>query len=81
MLRVKLGGHLMSEAGGVTEFAIEAATIAEMLAKLGAQYPELKPVLDGGVAVAVNGTIYGGAFLAAIPEGAEVYLLPPLKGG
>jgi sulfur-carrier protein len=81
MLRVKLGGPLMSQAGGVTEFAVEAATIRELLARLGELYPELRPVLDRGVAVAVNGTIYRGAFLAPLPEGSEVYLLPALVGG
>lgn len=81
MLLVKLGGPLMSQAGGVKEFAIEATTIREMLARLAAQYPQLKPILDRGVAVAVNGTIYRGAFLAPIPDGAEVFILPPLVGG
>jgi molybdopterin converting factor small subunit len=81
MLRVKLGGPLMSQAGGPTEFAIEARTIREMLVRLGEQHPELRPILDRGVAVAVNGTIYRGAFLAEIPDGSEVYLLPPIAGG
>src|SRR5262245_51731905 len=81
MLRVRLGGPLMSQAGGATEFEVEAATIRELLARLGELYPELRPVLDRGVAVAVNGTIYRGAFLAPLPEGSEVYLLPALVGG
>src|SRR5262245_26513139 len=81
MLRVRLGGPLMSQAGGVTEFEVEATTIRELLARLGEVYPELRPVLDRGVAVAVNGTIYRGAFLAPLPEGSEVDLLPALVGG
>jgi len=81
MLRVKLGGPLMSQAGGITEFHVEATTIREMLTRLGDSCPELKPVLERGVAVAVNGTIYRGAFLAEIPDGSEVYVLPPLPGG
>ena len=71
----------MSQAGGVTEFDVEASTIRELLAKLGELYPALKPLLDRGVTVAVNGTVYRGAFLTPIPEGAEVYVLPPLVGG
>jgi molybdopterin converting factor small subunit len=71
----------MSQAGGATEFEVEAATIRELLERLGALYPQLKPVLDRGVAVAIDGTIYRGAFLAPIPEGSEVYLLPALAGG
>ena len=81
MVRVKLGGPLMSQVGGATEFDVEAATIRELLAKLGERYPQLKPVLDRGVTVAVNGTIYRGAFLAPIPDGSEVYLIPALVGG
>jgi sulfur-carrier protein len=81
MLRVKLGGPLMSAAGGVTEFEVEAATIREMLTRLGELYPALKPVLDRGVAVAVDGTIYRGAFLQPIPDGSEVYILPQIAGG
>ena len=81
MLHVKLGGPLMSQAGGVTEFDVEASTIREMLTRLGELYPELKPVLDRGVTVAVNGTVYRGAFLTPIPDGAEVFILPPLVGG
>ncbi len=81
MLHVKLGGPLMSQAGGVTEFDVEASTIREMLTKLGELYPALKPVLDRGVTVAVNGMVYRGAFLTPIPDGAEVFILPPLVGG
>lgn len=71
----------MSQAGGVTEFLVEATTIREMLTRLGKAHPELRPVLARGVAVSVNGTIYRGAFLAEIPDGSEVYVLPPLAGG
>ena len=81
MLRVRLGGPLMSQAGGVTEFEVEATNIRELIARLGELYPQLRPVLDRGVAVAVNGTIYRNAFLAPLPEDSEVYLLPALVGG
>ena len=81
MVRVRLGGPLMSQAGGATEFEVEATTIRELLARLGELYPQLRPILDRGVTVAVNGTIYRGAFLAPIPDGSEVYLLPAMAGG
>jgi molybdopterin converting factor small subunit len=71
----------MSQAGGATEFEVEATTIRELLARLSERYPQLQPVLDRGVTVAVNGTIYRGAFLAPIPDGSEVYLLPAMAGG
>ena len=81
MVKVRLGGTLMPHDGSSTEFEVEATTIHDMLAKLGDQYPELKPIIHRGVAVAIDGTIYRGAFLKPIPEGAEVFLLPHVAGG
>jgi sulfur-carrier protein len=81
MVTVKLGGPLQSQAGGAKVFEVEAANIRELLERLGEMYPELRPMLDRGVTVAVNGTIFRGAFLAPVPAGSEVYLLPALVGG
>jgi molybdopterin synthase sulfur carrier subunit len=81
MVRVKLGGPLQSQAGGAKEFEIEATTIRDLLNRLGTMHPELRPLLERGVTVAVNGTIYRGAFLTPIPADSEVYLLPALVGG
>ena len=81
MLRVRLGGPLMSMAGDRSEFDIEAANIREMLEKLAEVYPVLRPVLQKGVTVAVNGEVFHGAFLTPIPEGSEVFLLPAMQGG
>jgi len=81
MVRVKLGGPLQSQAGGAKDFEVDAATIRELLERLGLAHPELRPLLDRGVTVAVNGTIFRGAFLTPIPDGSEIYLLPALEGG
>ncbi|MEZ5775417.1 MAG: MoaD/ThiS family protein [Hyphomicrobiaceae bacterium] len=81
MVLVKLGGPLMSAAGGATEFKVEASNIREMLERLGRDYPNLKPVLDKGVSVAVNGHVFRGDWQRPIPPGAEVFILPPLQGG
>jgi sulfur-carrier protein len=81
MLRVKLGGPLMSQGSGTAELEIEASTIRDLLAKLGIAHPQLKPLLDRGVAVAINGTIYRGAFLTLIPDGSDVYIIPAIAGG
>ncbi|MGD9536760.1 MAG: MoaD/ThiS family protein [Alphaproteobacteria bacterium] len=81
MARVILGSGLRRFTGGVDELDIEAATIKQLLAKLGALYPKLTPLLERGLAVAINGTIYQGALLEPIPPDAEVHLLPPIEGG
>ena len=81
MIRVALGGHLKSAAGGRSEFELEAANIRELLTRLGEDHPELKPVLDKGVAVAIDGEIYRDAWFQPIPPGSEVYILPRIAGG
>ena len=44
-------------------------------------YPELAPVIERGVAVAIDGQIYNNALLQDVHDGAEVYLMPKLRGG
>ena len=81
MIKVKLGGSLQTSAAAPAEFDVDAANIYHLLQNLGKRYPELRTLLDDGVAVAVDGQIYNGARFQPIPEGAEVFLLPKLTGG
>ena len=81
MVQVRLGGTLQSYSEGQGAFEIEAANIGQMLATLGEMCPRLKPLLDQGVAVAVDGAIYRGSLLQPLPPGAEVFILPRLAGG
>ena len=76
-----VGGVLMSAAGGKTEFHLQAANIWQLLDQLGTEYPELKPILAKGVAVAINGLVYRASWLHPIPKDAEVVIMPPLQGG
>ena len=41
----------------------------------------LKPILDRGVAVAIDGEIYRDAWFQPIPPDSEVFILPPIAGG
>jgi molybdopterin synthase sulfur carrier subunit len=81
MIRVTLSGPLKSAAGGRTEFEVEARNIREMLDRIAAEQPLLKPLLDKGVAVAIDGEIYRDAWFQPIPPGSEVHLLPRMAGG
>jgi molybdopterin synthase sulfur carrier subunit len=81
MIRVTLSGPLKSAAGGRTEFEVEARNIREMLDRIAAEQPRLKPLLDKGVAVAIDGEIYRDAWFQPIPPGSEVHLLPRMAGG
>jgi molybdopterin converting factor small subunit len=81
MVQVRLGGSLQSYAGGRSSFEIQGANIGQILAGLGEACPRLKPLLDQGVAVAVDGEIYRGSLLQPVHPDAEVFILPKLAGG
>ncbi len=81
MVRVRLGGTLKSRAGGRTEFEVEAANVRQVLDRLGEECPLLKPILDKGVAVAIDGEIYRNAWFQPVKPDSEVYILPALAGG
>jgi sulfur-carrier protein len=81
MVQVMLSGSLRMAAGGRTEFEVEAANIHQLLSRLGEDHPKLKPMLDRGVAVAIDGQIYREDRFRAIPPGSEVFILPRMVGG
>ncbi len=81
MSRVVLSGSLKTAAQGHAEFEIPAADIRQLLKRLEQQCPALKPLLDEGVTVSIDGQIYNDAWFEPIPEGCEVYILPRMTGG
>jgi molybdopterin converting factor small subunit len=81
MVRVMLGGSLKTAAGGTSEFDLEAGDIRELLTRLGEVCPELKPRLDKGVAVSIDGRIYRNAWFEPVPPESEVFILPRMSGG
>jgi molybdopterin converting factor small subunit len=81
MVTVVLWGSLKPLADGQSQVEIEASTIGELLAQLGKSYPGLKPRLQAGVSVSINGRIFRDSWLEKIPPGSEVYLLPRVSGG
>lgn len=80
-MEVNVGGSLRSGCGGASTLDIEASTIRELLTRLVERYPEMQAHLDEGIAVAINGDIYRDDWTQAIPDGAEVFLIPRIKGG
>jgi len=81
LVQVTLSGVVQKAAGGVSELELEAKNIRQLLVALERACPELKPQLDKGVAVSIDGTIYRDNWFQPIPEGAEVYIIPRLAGG
>ena len=76
-----LVGNLKQYTGGETEVELEAGNVRQLFRKLGERYPDLKPHLEAGLAVAIDGQIYQDAWLEPIPPESEVHLLPQIAGG
>ncbi len=76
-----LSGNLRKYTGGETEVELEAGNVRQLFRVLGERYPDLKPHLEAGLAVAIDGQIYQDAWLEPIPPDAEVHLLPQIAGG
>lgn len=81
MVEVTLWGSLAAVAEGNSKVEIEAKDIRELFKKLTERFPGLKPLMERGVAVAIDGTIYRDTWSKELPAGGEIYLLPRLSGG
>ena len=81
MARVKLTHNLAQLTGGESEVEVAAGNIRQLFGELGARYPALKPHLDEGIAVAIDGEIYQDAWLQPIPPDSEVHIIPQIVGG
>ncbi|WP_102225049.1 MoaD/ThiS family protein [Acidimangrovimonas sediminis] len=81
MVKVTIMGALRHAIDGKAEVEVEASTFKELIDKLSAEYPGLKPQIDRGVSLAVDGRIYREAWLTPIGEAREVVLMPYMKGG
>jgi molybdopterin converting factor small subunit len=81
MVHVVLWGALKAAAGGKLAVDVEADDIRGMFGKLEAEYPGIKPHIERGIAVSINGRIFRDSWDERIPEKAEVYLLPRIAGG
>ena len=81
MAKVVLWGSLKQAAGGETEFDLEAKNVREVLDILAERFPKLKPRLELGVSVSIDGVMFRDAWFAPIKPDSEVYILPRMAGG
>ena len=81
MLDVNLSGSLRDAADGAASIALQANTIRELLRKLVERYPRMQSMVEEGIAVSIDGEIYRDNWGEEIPEGAEIFLLPRIRGG
>jgi len=80
-VKVAVTGPLRDAVGGAASIDVEAATIRELMGRLVERYPRIEPLMDAGVAVAINGEIFRDNWSEPIPAGAEVVLMPRIQGG
>ena len=81
MARVVLIGNLAQLTGGVAEFQISVTSVKQLFDQLAALHPAIRPHLEEGVAVAIDGQIYQDALFQPIAPDSEVFLLPQIAGG
>lgn len=81
MVAVRLWGSLAQFADGNHEVDIDASNLRELLDGLAQAHPALKPQLDRGVSVAIDGRIYNDTWATPITQTSEVVLLSRLVGG
>ena len=81
MAKVTLTEALSRFTGGKTEFELQVATVKQLFRALSDLYPDIKPHLDEGIAVAIDGQIFQDSLLEPIESDSEVHLLPQIGGG
>ena len=81
MVEVVLWGGLRPFAEGNASVEVEARTVGEVLRGLVAAHPALKPHIDAGVSVAVDGRIIESGLTEPVGADSEVVLMQKLRGG
>jgi molybdopterin converting factor small subunit len=81
MVKVQIFGSLKAVTDDKSEVEIDASTLRELLDALADRYPGMRPQLDRGVSVAIDGRIYNDSWFTPIKDDSEVVLLARLKGG
>ena len=81
MARITLSSSLAPYTEGVLELELDVANVRQLFQTLGERYPELRPQLEAGTAVAIDGEIYQDALLQPIARDSEVILIPKIAGG
>lgn len=81
MVEVNLWSGLRDYADGNTIVEVEAKNVGEVLKRVAELYPGLKPFIEMGVSVAVDGRIIANDLTEPVYPDTEVYLIQQLKGG
>jgi molybdopterin synthase sulfur carrier subunit len=81
MVAVIIWGSLRRFTDGQAQVEVEARNFKELLDQLSCDYPGLKPQIERGVSLALDGLIYREAWFTQIGPKSEVVLMPYMAGG
>ena len=81
MVEVNLWSGLRQFTDGELVIKVKADTVGKMLDELISIYPNLKPIIEAGVSVAVDGEMIAGANHTPIKPDSEIFILQQFKGG
>jgi sulfur-carrier protein len=79
--RIKLSSALAPYTDGVLELELDVANVRQLFQALGERYPDLRELLEVGIAVAIDNEIYQDALLQPIERDSEVILITKIAGG
>ena len=81
MVQVVIWGSLRSATDGEASVEVDATNFKDVLIQLAQNYPGLKPQIDSGVSLAIDGRIYREAWFTPVRPDSEVILMPLMVGG
>ena len=81
MARIVLSSTFAPYTDGVLELELGVANVRQLFQALGERYPELRPLLETGIAVAIDNEVYQDALLQPIERDSEVILIEKIAGG
>ena len=76
-----LMGEVRRHTGNDTEIVLDVPNVLQLFHKLGERYPTLKPIIEEGFAVSIDGQMYEDALFQPIGPESEVILIPKIAGG
>jgi len=79
--RVALSSVLAPYTDGVLELELDVANVRQLFQVLGERFPELRELLETGIAVAIDNEVYQDALLQPIARDSEVILIAKIAGG
>ena len=62
------------------EVEVEAKTLRELLDRLAEAYPGIRPQIDRGISVVIDGLVYNDSWFTPVRPDSEVVLLPRIVG-